>query len=460
MRIANRCRTKPVVYIKLLNVKQDNKTKHTPLQFKTNRPTFTHMEQVTQSKQHVLGFTIGGLKNKFKEMGIPAFRAGQVMGWIYDKGIINLDDMPNISKKDKEVLSQHLCFDELELITEQVAKDGTVKWLFRLHDGHEVETVFIPEPNRGTLCVSSQVGCTLNCRFCHTGTQGLSRNLMRSEIVAQVWMAALRLGQWSDEPFDLKKHIERSGFNDPWMLEALENAKEKGEGIERGRLISNIVFMGMGEPLFNWPNVESANNVLMDEKGFGYGSRKITISTSGMVDNIGKIAESLGVNLAISIHAPDNATRTKIMPVNKKWDIDELMAALRAFPLKERRRITWEYVMLKDTNDSVKHARMLLKLIEGIPSFVNIIPFNEWPGSPFKRSDEATIEAFKNTIAKAGIDVNVRRSRGSDILAACGQLRGETSKFNSISTEFPSVVMQYGTDKQKEKVKVEIDHAC
>jgi len=161
------------------------------------------------------------------------------------------------------------------------------------------------------------------------------------------------------------------------------------------------------------------------------------------------------VNLAISIHAPDNETRTKIMPINKKWDIDELMAALRAFPLKERRRITWEYVMLKDVNDSVKHAKMLLKLIEGIPSFVNIIPFNEWPGSPFKRSDSATIETFKNTIAKAGIDVNVRRSRGSDILAACGQLRGETSKFNSISTEFPTVVRQYGTDSQKQKISVQ-----
>lgn len=405
---------------------------------------------------HILGFTESQLKSKLKEINMPAFRAGQILGWIYNKGIINPDEMKNISKKDASHLQEHIRFEPLSMVTEQIAKDGTVKWLFKLHDGHDIETVFIPEPGRGTLCVSSQVGCTLNCRFCHTGTQGLARNLSDDEIVGQVWMAALRLGQWSDQPFDLKQHVINTGFDDEWMVEMLKNRPEKAEGAERARIISNIVFMGMGEPLFNWDNVEKANDTLMDKSTFGYGSRKITISTSGMVPNIGKIAQNLGVNLAISIHAPDNETRSKIMPINKKWDINELMSALRAFPLKERRRITWEYVMLKDTNDSVKHAKMLLKLIEGIPSFVNIIPFNEWPGSPFKRSNAQTIEAFKNTISKAGIDVNVRRSRGSDILAACGQLRGETSKFNSISTSFPSVVMQYGTDQQKQKISVKI----
>lgn len=424
------------------------------MQNKAFTPTFPIMK-TTQNK-HILGFTETELKSELKEMGIPAFRAGQLLGWIYNKGIINPDDMKNISKRDAETLQKYLHFEPLTMVTEQIAKDGTVKWLFKLHDGHDIETVFIPEPGRGTLCVSSQVGCTLNCRFCHTGTQGLARNLTHDEIVGQVWMAALRLGQWSDQPFDLKQHVENTGFDDPWMVEMLKKRPEKEEGLERARIISNIVFMGMGEPLFNWENVEKANDTLMDKSTFGYGSRKITISTSGMVPNIGKIAQNLGVNLAISIHAPDNETRTKIMPINKKWDINELMAALRAFPLKERRRITWEYVMLKDTNDSIKHAKMLLKLIEGIPSFVNIIPFNEWPGSPFKRSDAKTIEAFKNTISKAGIDVNIRRSRGSDILAACGQLRGETSKFNSISTEFPSVVMQYGTDQQKQKFSVKI----
>lgn len=430
-----------------------NKKRNKHLQSGAINPTFPNMENTTQT--HILSFTVNSLKQKLKDIGMPSFRAGQILGWIYDKGIINPSEMKNISQKDAEKLKQHINFEPLTMVTEQLAKDGTVKWLFKLHDGHDIETVFIPEPNRGTLCVSSQVGCTLNCRFCHTGTQGLARNLTADEIVGQVWMAAKRLGQWSDQPFNLKLHVEKSGFDDQWMLDMLANQKEKGEGVERARIISNIVFMGMGEPLFNWPNVEKANDTLMHDSTFGYGSRKITISTSGMVDNIGNIASSLGVNLAISIHAPDNETRTKIMPINKKWDIDELMAALRAFPLKERRRITWEYVMLKDVNDSVKHAKMLLKLIEGIPSFVNIIPFNEWPGSPFKRSDSTTIETFKNTIAKAGIDVNVRRSRGSDILAACGQLRGETSKFNSISTEFPTVVMQYGTDSQKQKISVQ-----
>lgn len=412
------------------------------------------MSKETQTKQHVFGLTLGAFKNLLKSIDMPAFRAGQIMKWIYDKGILDPEEMPNISKKDALKLKEHLCFDELNLVTEQVAKDGTVKWLFKLHDGHDIETVFIPEPNRGTLCVSSQVGCTLNCRFCHTGTQGLARNLLRSEIVAQTWMAAKRLGQWSDNPFNLEEHIKNSGFDDEWMIQALGNAKKKEQGIEVKRIISNIVFMGMGEPLFNWDNVEGSNNVLMDEAGFGYGSRRITISTSGMVDNIGKIAKTLGVNLAVSIHAPDNETRTKIMPVNKKWDVEELMTALRAFPLKEHRRITWEYVMLKNTNDSIKHAKMLVKLIEGIPSFVNIIPFNEWPGSPFERSDDKTVQAFRDTISNAGIDVNVRRGRGEDILAACGQLRAETSKFNSISSEFPSVVMQYGTEKQKLKVEI------
>jgi 23S rRNA (adenine2503-C2)-methyltransferase len=423
------------------------------LQNKRNIPTFPLMSK--NQLQHILNFKASDLKVLMKDLGIPTFRAGQILGWIYDKGIITPREMKNVSKKDIEILEGNMRFEPLSMVTEQIAKDGTVKWLFKLHDGHDIETVFIPEPGRGTLCVSSQVGCTLNCRFCHTGTQGLARNLTADEIVGQVWMAAKRLGQWSDQPFNLKEHIKNTGFDDPWMLDMLENRPEKNEGAERARIISNIVFMGMGEPLFNWDNVEKANDILMDDSTFGYGSRKITISTSGMVPNIGKIAENLGVNLAVSIHAPDNETRTKIMPVNKKWDVDELMAALRAFPLKERRRITWEYVMLKDTNDSVKHAKMLLKLIQGIPSFVNIIPFNEWPGSPFQRSDDKAIEAFKNTISKAGIDVNVRRSRGSDILAACGQLRGETSQFNSISTEFPSVVMQYGNDTQKQKINVQ-----
>ena len=407
-------------------------------------------------KPHIFSFDTETLKATLKDGGIPAFRAGQILQWVYEKGVLDPENMTNIGKKDAEKLRSMINFDELTVVQEQLARDGTVKWLFKLHDGHDIEAVFIPESTRGTLCVSSQVGCTLNCRFCHTGTQGLSRNLMASEIVAQMWMANKRLGTWTDEPFDLHTHLTRNDMTDSYLM---PKKKRDTTNAEQRRVISNMVFMGMGEPLFNWENVKKANDRLMAEDGFGLGTRRITISTSGMVPNIGEIGKDLGVNLAVSIHAPDNETRTRIMPVNKKWPIEELMAAIRAFPLKEKRRITWEYVMLKDVNDSEQHAKELVKLIKGIPSFINIIPFNEWPGSPFKCSEKAQIEKFKNVIAKAGVDTQIRRSRGDDILAACGQLRGETSKFNSISTEFPTVVMQYGNERQKESLKVNIEHS-
>lgn len=280
--------------------------------------------------------------------------------------------------------------------------------------------VFIPEEDRGTLCVSSQIGCTLTCRFCHTGTQGLSRNLEAHEIAAQVYIAKTRLGDW---PAD------------------------------KTRRLTNIVFMGMGEPLYNMDNVAKACNIIMAADGIGLGSRRITISTSGMVENITRVGE-LGVNLAISLHAPDDETRTHIMPINNKWPLEELMAAIRAFPLKEHRRITFEYVMLDGVNDSDEHAKRLLKLIKGIPALINIIPFNPWPGSPFECSSKTRINAFANILEKAGVDVTVRKTRGEDILAACGQLRTQTSKFNTISLQFPSVVAQYGSDKQKTRIQI------
>lgn len=368
-------------------------------------------------KTHMLAIPVEQLSAGLN--GMPAFRSKQILQWVYEKGVMDISSMTNISKKDQEALNEKIDFSLPKITTEQKASDGVVKWLFKLQDGNEVETVFIPEGKRGTLCVSSQVGCTLNCRFCHTGTQGLSRNLLASEIVAQVYLAKTQLDDWHQD--------------------------------ER-RKISNIVFMGMGEPLFNYPNVKQAIQNLMD--GFGYGSRKITLSTSGMVENIINVGEDLGVNLAISLHAPDNETRTRIMPINKKWPIEELMAAIRAFKLKEHRRVTWEYVMLDGVNDSPKHAKELIKLIQGIPSLVNIIPFNEWPGSPFKCSPQENIDKFAEVVKKSGVSVTVRQARGEDILAACGQLRSETSKFNSISLEYPTVVAQYGTEKQKQKVKI------
>ncbi|MDD9912041.1 MAG: 23S rRNA (adenine(2503)-C(2))-methyltransferase RlmN, partial [Alphaproteobacteria bacterium] len=264
------------------------------------------------NKPHIFEIPYEKFVNTLKKEKLPAFRAGQIWQWAFEKGIANPEEMTNLGKSLQQQLLSIVDFSLPEVMTEQKAADGTVKWLFKLQDGHEVETVFIPEAHRGTLCVSSQVGCTLNCRFCHTGTQGLSRNLEAWEIVAQVWLAKKRLGEWE------------------------KDAKER-------RVVGNLVFMGMGEPLFNWDNVKNACKMLMAEKAFAFGSRKITISTSGMVENIPNIASELGVNLAISLHAPDDETRTRIMPINKKWPVEKLKGALRAFPLKEHRLITWEY---------------------------------------------------------------------------------------------------------------------
>ncbi len=375
-----------------------------------------------ENKPHILSYTLFELMADMKALALPAFRAKQVFSWVYDKGVVDISLMTNLGEKEKNILAKKFDFSLPDVTTEQVGVDGTTKWLFKMPDGHEIETVFIPEANRGTLCVSSQVGCTLSCRFCHTGTQGLSRNLTSHEIVAQVWLAKKQLGEWEKE----------------------KNSR---------RVVGNIVFMGMGEPLYNWLNVKQANHVLMDEKGMAFGGRRITISTSGMVENIAEVGE-LGVNLAISIHAPDDETRTKIMPINNKWNIADLMKVIHNFPLREHRRITWEYVMLKGVNDSQAHAKKLVELIDGIPSFVNIIPFNAWPGSPFDCSDSATIDKFDNVLHRAGVSAAVRRARGEDILAACGQLRGETSKNNTVSLQYPSVIAQYGNDRQKAKVKI------
>lgn len=381
------------------------------------------MEQLS-TRKNIFGLTFNQLQNGLQHHGFPKFRAKQIWDWVYVKGICKPEEMTNLSKTDREKLAEVIDFTLPEITTQQLATDGVAKWLFKMVDGHEIEVVFIPEGKRGTLCISSQVGCTLSCRFCHTGTQGLSRNLEAQEIVGQVYLA--------------KRQLEDFGG---------ENEKRK---------LSNIVFMGMGEPLYNMDNVEQTCKILMDEKGLAFGSRKITISTSGMVDNLPRV-EALGVNLAISIHAADTETRKKIMPITNKWSAEILYDALRNFNLKERRRITWEYVMLDGVNDSPAHAKALLNKIQGIPSFVNIIPFNEWPGSPYKATPAKQIEKFADVFKKAGVACNVRRARGEDILAACGQLRGETSKFNTVSLEFPTVVMQYGNEKQKAKVQIEHD---
>lgn len=371
---------------------------------------------------HIFSLSRPQLASTLATLGLPAFRAKQIWDWVYVKGVVDPQQMSNLGKADREKLATAIDWALPTITVQQQARDGVAKWLFKMADGHEVETVFIPEARRGTLCVSSQVGCTLTCRFCHTGTQALARNLTAAEIVAQVWLARRQLND----------------FN----------------GKQEARVLTNIVFMGMGEPLFNDEHVFNACRTLMDEDGFGFGSRKITISTSGVAPKIKAIGDELGVNLAISLHAPDDATRTDIMPINNKWPLAELMAAIRSFKLKERRRITWEYVMLKGVNDSNEHAENLVKLIAEFPSLVNIIPFNPWPGSPFECSDSSRIDAFAAILEKHDVAVTVRRTRGEDILAACGQLRSETSKRNTISVEYPTVVAVYGNEQQKMRVNI------
>ena len=372
------------------------------------------------TRPHIFSFSLAQFTEALKPLGLPGFRAKQVWQWLYQKGVWDVKNFTNLSTKDQQLLADNFDFSPLAIKVEQKATDGVVKWLFKLHDGHEIETVFIPEANRGTLCISSQVGCTLNCRFCHTGTQALARNLEAWEIVAQIAMAKRQLNDWPQK--------------------------------DEGRKLTNIVLMGMGEPLFNYTNVRDAMKVVMSPEGMGFGSRKITISTSGVVPEIKSIATDLGIQLAVSLHAPDDETRTKIMPINNKWPLKDLMGALRSFPLKEHRRITFEYVMLKDVNDTDAHADALIKLVDGLPCKFNLIPFNPWPGSPYVCSDDVRIEAFAKRLWRAGLDAPVRKTRGEDILAACGQLRSESSKRNTVSLEFPSVVRMYGDDKQKAKL--------
>ena len=288
-----------------------------------------------------------------------------------------------------------------EVVSKQVSLDGTRKYLMRIAGGHEVETVYIPEEDRGTLCISSQVGCTLTCSFCHTGTQKLVRNLTTAEIVGQVLVARDDLGEWP----------------------------EQGAPKNETRLLSNIVLMGMGEPLYNFDNVRDAMKIAMDPEGISLSRRRITLSTSGVVPEIAKTAQEIGCQLAISFHATTDEVRDKLVPINKKWNIAELLDALRTYPkVSNSERITFEYVMLKDVNDADADARRLVKLIKGIPAKINLIPFNEWPGSPYERSDWSRIEAFADIIYKAGYASPIRTPRGEDIMAACGQLKSATER--------------------------------
>jgi len=329
-------------------------------------------------------------------------RAGQIWQWIYQKGVREFDQMTNLSKDYRTFLKERFVVMVPKVVSKQVSVDGTRKYLIRIAGGHEVETVYIPEKDRGTLCISSQVGCTLTCSFCHTGTQKLVRNLTAGEIIGQVMLARDDLNEWP-EP----------GRNP----------------VNTARLLSNIVLMGMGEPLYNFDNVRDAMKIAMDPEGISLSRRRITLSTSGVVPEIARTATEIGCLLAISFHATTNEVRNKLVPINKRWNLDTLLEALREYPkVSNSERITFEYVMLKDINDSDADAHRLVDLIKGIPAKVNLIPFNPWPGAPYERSTNNRIRAFSEIIYQAGYASPVRKPRGEDIFAACGQLKSATER--------------------------------
>ncbi|QOZ06342.1 23S rRNA (adenine(2503)-C(2))-methyltransferase RlmN [Bradyrhizobium sp. CCBAU 51765] len=366
---------------------------------------------VPPAKPSLIGLSRTELADRLGEIGVaPAqrkMRVQQLWHWLYFRGAQSFDDMTSISKGIRADLAQHFTVDRPEVVAEQISNDGTRKWLLRLPSGdsvqkaHEVECVYIPETDRGTLCVSSQVGCTLNCAFCHTGTQRLVRNLTAGEIVGQVMVARDRLNDWAD--------------------------REDGT-----RRVTNIVMMGMGEPLYNFDAVRDALLIVGDNEGIGISRRRITLSTSGVVPNIVRAGEEIGVMLAISLHAVRDELRNELVPLNRKYPIKELLQACRDYPgASNARRITFEYVMLKGVNDSLDDAKLLVKMLKGIHAKINLIPFNPWPGTAYECSDWDQIEKFSEYIFNAGYSSPVRTPRGRDILAACGQLKSETEKLSA-----------------------------
>jgi 23S rRNA (adenine2503-C2)-methyltransferase len=357
--------------------------------------TFAPPAATADGRKNLVGLDRAELEAEIVALGEPAFRARQLWHWIYHRGVTDFAAMTSLAKSFRENLAASFVVARPEVTVARQSIDGTRKWLLKFADGQEIETVHIPEEDRGTLCVSSQVGCTLTCKFCHTGTQKLVRNLSAAEIVGQVMMARDALGEWPSPP--------------------------------DGRLLSNIVMMGMGEPLYNWDNVAKALKIVMDHEGISISKRRITLSTAGVVPMIEACGRELGVNLAISLHAVTDELRDRIVPINKKYPIAELMRACREYPgLSNARRITFEYVMLKDVNDSPADARALVALLEDVPAKVNLIPFNPWPGAPFECSSRRAIEAFSQIVFDAGYASPVRTPRGQDIMAACGQLKSES----------------------------------
>lgn len=376
-------------------------------------------EAETAELLNLIGLNREDIIAELKSLDIPEralkMRAQQIWNWTYQRGATHFDEMTNISKDLRKKLESHFSVERPEIITEQVSKDGTRKWLLRLKPSKpnerapEVETVYIPEENRGTLCISSQVGCTLTCTFCHTGTQKLVRNLTAGEVLGQVMMAKDRLGEW------------------PEAERPTDGMIPNGE-----RAITNIVLMGMGEPLYNFDNVKKAMLIASDNEGLSISKRRITLSTSGVVPMIERCGDEIGVMLAISLHAVRDDLRDEIVPINRKYPIKDLLDACRKYPgLSNAKRITFEYVMLKDVNDSLAEAKELVRLLTGIPAKINLIPFNPWPGSPFECSDWEQIERFAEIVNRAGYASPIRTPRGRDIMAACGQLKSASVKLRA-----------------------------
>lgn len=364
-------------------------------------------------------------------------RAKQVFHWLYHRGATDFEAMTDIAKTMRPWLAERFAIGRPEVVEAQHSSDGTRKWLLRTADGHEFEMVFIPDADRGTLCVSSQVGCTLNCRFCHTGTMKLVRNLTPGEIVGQVMLARDALGEWPKSSSPQHSSSQRklgSGTATSGLAESDPSVRwddEDGEYTADGRLLTNIVMMGMGEPLYNFDNVRDALRLVMDGDGLALSKRRITLSTSGVVPMMERCGDEIGVNLAVSLHAVTKEVRDEIVPLNKKYGIEDLLAACAAYPgASNARRITFEYVMLKDKNDSDEHARELVRLIKQykLPAKVNLIPFNPWPGAPYECSTPERVKRFSEIVFEHGISAPVRTPRGRDIDAACGQLRTAAQK--------------------------------
>ena len=365
---------------------------------------FAPPPQPAAGQRVLLGLSRAELEAEMAAFGEPAFRARQLWHWIYHRGATDFGEMTSLSKAFRARLAEGYRVGRPEVATAQTSFDGTRKWLLRFDDRQEVEAVHIPDEERGTLCISSQVGCTLTCRFCYTGTQRLVRNLGPAEIVGQVMLARDAFGEWPAPP--------------------------------EGRRITNLVMMGMGEPLYNYDNVAAALKIIMDGEGISISKRKITLSTAGVVPAMARCGEELGVNLAVSLHAVTDELRDVIVPLNKKYPLKQLLAACRAYPgVHNARRITFEYVMLKDVNDTPADARELVRLLKGIPAKTNLIPFNPWPGAPYDCSSPQAIERFARILNDAGLSAPVRTPRGQDIMAACGQLKSASQRLKKSERE-------------------------